>query len=1055
MTVKDQLGDDPTQGAASHTTTTSFAVEMDRDPPTVAVNHEGLEPWLGDDREIRTTVTGTDSGAGVKSFTLDFPTGADETRTRTCSGTSTNRCPTQGSEVFTYRTNTGRFPNEGRHQLRATVGDARGSTATSQPWQVGIDRTAPALALSGALYDRRGQELPEGSYQLDIRASDGDAGSDASARSGVRSLDILLNGESVDFAQQDCPTGSCALERSWTFDTAEHPGGEHVVEVVSEDQLGQQRKESFKFDGGPCCIGSSSLWGNALGKGPVLFGDVNGDARTDALGRNALTRHGEVALSTGSSFAPFEDWGALAEFRTLTDLGLGDVNYDGLDDLVGRNTTTGQVWAAASNGTAFETPTVWGSWPSTRTLEVVDVDGDGSVDLSGRDENDGRIYVGYSDDTAFEEPLAFTDYAVPAGDEWELADVDSDFSADLIVRSGDAVSVGRYQDSTFEPLSPWGSLPAGRTALFGDVNGDGAADMLGYDTTSGAVTLSRSTRAAFEEPRSFGEFPLGHRLTLVDGDANGQADIAGEQALLGDLRVALTDMVMATGPPAEDWEPSPGTVYDDEDETLPVTDPEEFLEDPPIEPLAAASARKQTPLRLAFQDERRLTARFGITGEDGTRIEPDDAYGSRADEAERVLDRTVYRRLSEAGGNRENLRPEVKPVMRFIVLWGLLENAPGSVIVNGVEQKYSFANLDRAVNQARRNGFHVHLTLSGAARVEDEGTDPLECRRDYNEHARACVSGPTGRNVSAQDIEEFGAFAAATARHFEGRVSTFGIWNEPNNAVFLRAGNNRFDSTHVLYRRLYQSAYSKIKALNKGARIFIGELSHLTRSLRVAGRGRGHFSATTFLRLVVKPYPESSGLVRTHGVAWHPYQHADPPNRAGRASVVGIGKANKIQDLLEELHKREGGGPRLLATPEAKRPSLFFTEFGYFNGPYPEGERNPDCPKKCGTSYYKTEADRADLLRQALTRAQRVGAKWMLIYQATEISPTEYGGPERYQPEYGLFDRNGDVTGQRSYGKGPNPKFALNTPERRAYCAIYSWARFREYRVSPESPCPR
>lgn len=102
------------------------------------------------------------------------------------------------------------------------------------------------------------------------RRNDGSTSSVASERSGVRSVDILLDGESVEFAQQECEQGSCSLSRSWDFNTAEHPGGEHVVEVVAEDHLGHQQKQSFSFEGGPCCIGSSTVWGNALARGPCL-----------------------------------------------------------------------------------------------------------------------------------------------------------------------------------------------------------------------------------------------------------------------------------------------------------------------------------------------------------------------------------------------------------------------------------------------------------------------------------------------------------------------------------------------------------------------------------------------------------------------------------------------------------------------------------------------------------------------------------------------------------------------------------------------------------------
>jgi hypothetical protein len=781
----------------------------------------------------------------------------------------------------------------------------------------------------------------------------------------------------------------------------------------------------------------------------------------------------------------------VAELRGLSDLTLGDVNYDGLDDLIGRDPVTGQVWVAASDGSAFEPATVWGGWPANRTLKVVDVDGDGSVDLAGRDPGDGRIYVGYSDDTAFEPAAGFTQYAVGAGDQWELADVDSDFTADLIVRSGSAVRVGLFNDSTFGALADWGSLAAEREALFGDVDGDGAADMLGYDAQTGKVTLSASTEASFEAATSFGDFPTGHRLELIDGDASGQADIAGEQRLLGDLRVALTDMVLATGPPAGGWDPDPEVVYDSEDETLPASDPALELEDPPIQARAAGDVGagdlvSLTPLRLGFQEERRINYRGQIPDPNSTDvnrpyISEQDAYGARAneldgldtaaDKGDGLLNQTIYRPLKAAGGSRAS----TKPIMRFLVQWGRIENRPDTM-VNGVAQRYYFDKLDRAIDHARDQGFLVYLTLSGV-------TD-FECNPKYNPTARACsteeyVGRPTGLDPKPV---EFGEFAAAVAGRYKGKVTAYGIWNEPNNADFLIAGddrNDRHNAVHVLYRKLYIAAYDAIKKRKsydeglgyKDARLFVGELAQLTRSADICEGTtctRKSLSALRFLKLVAEPVPGvSPGLIKTHGVAWHPYQHVQPPSKRGRAGVVGIGRADEIQKLLDKLSKRSnnGAGPRLLVTPKAKRPDLFFTEFGYFNGPN-KNQGKPHCPTSCGDRYFKTEAGRAGLFRQALSRAYEENAKWMLIYHAAETSPQNFADdanekvsppvtPEAaYLAEYGLFSPTGEVTGTRSYGKGPNEFVTDNRQQRRAYCAIYNWARTRDYGVGA-SPCPR
>lgn len=402
--------------------------------------------------------------------------------------------------------------------------------------------------------------------------------------------------------------------------------------------------------------------------------------------------------------------------------------------------------------------------------------------------------------------------------------------------------------------------------------------------------------------------------------------------------------------------PTPNIVYDDEDETEPASDPETDLEDPPVGAQATASrhSAKRGPMRLGFEDERRLTVRFQIPEPGATDSETQpyipeqDAYGARANELDGLatpnnedglLNERIYAPLKAAAG----ARAKTKPIMCFIVSWDHIENQDGS---------YYFDKLDRAVAQARDQGFHVYLTLSGIAQPA--------CRPLYNPSMRACALGakPTGISPNPDD---FGDFAAAVAAHYKGKVTAYGIWNEPNNSRFLKDGQDRHNPVDVLYRKLYLAAYNRIKRRRsvgegpayKDARVFIGELSHLTRSAR-SPSGRKQPSALRFLKDVVEPSPASDAPVRTHGVAWHLYQHVDPPRSDGRGStrrsdgrfgVVGIGRADEIHDLIDKLAKRpKVGEPRTLVTPKAKRPKLFFTEFGYFNGPHKRGVPNPTAP---------------------------------------------------------------------------------------------------------------
>src|SRR5205814_213847 len=87
--------------------------------------------------------------------------------------------------------------------------------------------------------------------------------------------------------------------------------------------------------------------------------DVNGDGKTDIVGRNKFTGEVQVGLSDGTKFMPSTMWGV---WSLSYDLHFGDVNGDGKADIAGRHQTTGGLQAGLSNGTQFLGSTSWGSW---------------------------------------------------------------------------------------------------------------------------------------------------------------------------------------------------------------------------------------------------------------------------------------------------------------------------------------------------------------------------------------------------------------------------------------------------------------------------------------------------------------------------------------------------------------------------------------------------------------------------------------------------------------------------------------------------------------------
>lgn len=259
-------------------------------------------------------------------------------------------------------------------------------------------------------------------------------------------------------------------------------------------------------------------------------------------------------------------------------------------------------------------------------------------------------------------------------------------------------------------------------------------------------------------------------------------------------------------------------------------------------------------------------------------------------------------------------------------------------------------------------------------------------------------------------------------------------------------GNNRLDPTrksapryHDLYREGFQGGRSVCPA---SCRFYFGELTETNSALpffKVA------------LRVPAGTPADSPERLRTHGLAWHPYQHrTNPENRPSRRSldkhVVGIGRLGDIRRAL-----RDAADDNLLRTPGRNRPRLYLTEFGYFN------RRNPDIRRDRNTHFHR-EARRADWFPRALDEAVEHKARMFLLYHGYEAPPKDYDAdcsvkgplPRVAQWDSGLLGAGGAVTGKRCYGRPPRPPYNTvdNPQDREAYCAIWKWTYYRSYHAT-------
>lgn len=212
---------------------------------------------------------------------------------------------------------------------------------------------------------------------------------------------------------------------------------------------------------------------------------------------------------------------------------------------------------------------------------------------------------------------------------------------------------------------------------------------------------------------------------------------------------------------------------------------------------------------------------------------------------------------------------------------------------------YNFVPYDDIVNRAADRGIGVEFTLTGQAPRWATGNKKVG-------HYK--VKG-----------SKFGAFARAFAARYRGRTVRYSIWNEPNISAWLLP----LKRAPKIYRSMYSSAYSNIKAVDPGAKVFIGETAPYFMPRRTT-------APLKFLRGVTcvngsYRHPRCKGL-KTDGYAHHPYDFRHKPTYKypGKDNVT-VATLGRLNSALSKL-KRSGA----LKTPRGGVPNLYLTEYGYF-----------------------------------------------------------------------------------------------------------------------------
>jgi hypothetical protein len=250
--------------------------------------------------------------------------------------------------------------------------------------------------------------------------------------------------------------------------------------------------------------------------------------------------------------------------------------------------------------------------------------------------------------------------------------------------------------------------------------------------------------------------------------------------------------------------------------------------------------------------------------------------------------------------------------IRANVLWSYVAGRAAKKKKEPKKITYNWTGYDALIEEAAFRGIHVELSLTGPAPAYATGNHKVGPDR--------VKAGP------------FKRFAKAAAQHFGSRVTRYSIWNEPNYRGWL----SPISKQAKLYRALYTSGYSAIKAANPDAEVLIGETSPYS-----TGRnGQNAQAPLRFLRALTcanSRYKRARkcSTLKADGFAHHPYdfRHKVTYKYPGKDNVT-LATLSRLTSALSKLQKA-----KLLTTPSGGVPYVYLTEYGYFaSGKYKVSE---------------------------------------------------------------------------------------------------------------------
>ena len=236
----------------------------DPEKPTLGTPTGYFASWVKDGAPFAVNVPVSDPGLGVYSATISPdeapPIGSKQL---SCDGHYSNPCP--ANHTFQFNVSADSF-DEGEKGVRLSAKDAVEKTSETFAWTMKVDRKPPEIDLAGQLAQATDETEGDGEdgelfealglpvYNLAIAATDGSTASEATKRSGVKSIEVILDDKVTPekvWNASSCPASSCPMSQVFTLKLNELSAGtHHTLRVLARDFAGnmpRERKIEFEY----------------------------------------------------------------------------------------------------------------------------------------------------------------------------------------------------------------------------------------------------------------------------------------------------------------------------------------------------------------------------------------------------------------------------------------------------------------------------------------------------------------------------------------------------------------------------------------------------------------------------------------------------------------------------------------------------------------------------------------------------------------------------------------------------------------------------------------